>query len=265
VLRPHSLTGKGGATAHALSGDVDTGENSLIASPEAGRDRGLERKRMLAHDEVWSAIDTLAERHGLSPSGLARRSGLDPTTFNKSKRFAPDGRPRWPSTESIAKILAATNTPVLEFFGEEPSAVTTPGPSHRPEPASFAVPLLGEAHAGFDAPGAAAEDVVMAPHPARIISFPDRRHQPLYALSVVGDSMQPLYRDGDVLFVSPNAEAKAGDRVVVKLKNNQLAVKILQDGGDGRVSFHAVNPEHHDASVGADNVEWMAKIVYATQ
>ena len=73
---------------------------------------------MLTHKSIWDAIDTLAERHGLSASGLARLSGLDPTTFNPSKRFKPDGRPRWPSTESIAKILAATNTPTLDFFAD---------------------------------------------------------------------------------------------------------------------------------------------------
>lgn len=211
---------------------------------------------MLAHEEVWSAIDALAERNGLSPSGLARRSGLDPTTFNKSKRFAPDGRPRWPSTESIAKILAATDTSVQDFFGTAPRRDDGAG--------GLAVPLIGEAHAGFDLPGAA-DQAAMAPHPARIVAFPDRRHDPLYALSVVGDSMQPLYRDGDILFVSPAAKPAPGDRVVVKLRNNQLAVKILRDDDDGQMSFHAVNPEHRDASVDAAAVEWMAKIVYASQ
>lgn len=216
---------------------------------------------MLAHQEVWSAIDALAERNGMSPSGLARRSGLDPTTFNKSKRFAPDGRPRWPSTESIAKILAATETSVQEFFGNAGGGRRNDDP-----PGALAVPLLGEAHAGFGPPEAGTGDTApMPPHPARIITFPDRRHQPLYALSVVGDSMQPLYRDGDILFVSPSASTTPGDRVVVKLRNNQLAVKILRDDDEGQIHFHAVNPEHQDAAVSTDSVEWMAKIVYATQ
>ena len=63
---------------------------------------------MLTHSRIWNAIDTLAETHGMSASGLAKKAGLDPTTFNKSKRIAADGRPRWPSTESVAKILQAT-------------------------------------------------------------------------------------------------------------------------------------------------------------
>ena len=78
---------------------------------------------MLTHAQVWSAIDRLAARAGLSASGLARRAGLDPTTFNKSKRITPQGRARWPSTESIAKALAATGTPFDTFVGLiEPAA-----------------------------------------------------------------------------------------------------------------------------------------------
>src|SRR3977135_88964 len=71
--------------------------------------------RMLTHGQVWTALDRLAERAGLSPSGLAKRSGLDPTTFNKSKRITADGRERWPSTESLAKALAATNSSIETF------------------------------------------------------------------------------------------------------------------------------------------------------
>src|SRR6195256_269138 len=71
--------------------------------------------RMLTHDQIWTALDRLFERAGLSPSGLAKRSGLDPTTFNKSKRIPPDGRQRWPSTESVSKALAATNSSIDSF------------------------------------------------------------------------------------------------------------------------------------------------------
>jgi len=31
---------------------------------------------MLTHGKIWIAIDALARRYGLSPSGLAKRAGL---------------------------------------------------------------------------------------------------------------------------------------------------------------------------------------------
>jgi len=95
---------------------------------------------VLSHSGIWQAIDRLAAKNRLSASGLARKAGLDPTTFNRSKRIAADGRPRWPSTESIVKILAATATEPSMFLGSE-------APRH-----SFGgvrpIPLLGLAQAG---------------------------------------------------------------------------------------------------------------------
>lgn len=70
----------------------------------------------MTHEQLWCAIDNLAQERGLSCSGLAKRSGLDPTIFNKSKRFYVDGTPRWMTLESIAKILDFTNMSACDFF-----------------------------------------------------------------------------------------------------------------------------------------------------
>ena len=74
-------------------------------------------------NNVWSeakqkkvkAIDSFAKAKGTTASGLARMSGLNPTTFNKSKRMTEYGQERWPSTQSLSKILNATNTSFSEF------------------------------------------------------------------------------------------------------------------------------------------------------
>jgi len=68
------------------------------------------------HYQIWNAIELFAHDHGMSCSGLAKCSGLDPTTFNKSKRASVFGQPRWPSTETISKILNATNSSPQDFF-----------------------------------------------------------------------------------------------------------------------------------------------------
>ncbi len=70
---------------------------------------------MFTHSQIWSGLDKLAQSKGYSPSGLAKLAGLDPTSFNKSKRKSPDGKPRWPSTESLAKVLSVTETTMLDF------------------------------------------------------------------------------------------------------------------------------------------------------
>lgn len=70
--------------------------------------------------------------------GLAKRAGLDPTTFNRSKRVTSDSGERWPSTESIAKALTAADSSIDTFaslVGNEAGDVRS-------------VPLLGFALAG---------------------------------------------------------------------------------------------------------------------
>jgi phage repressor protein C with HTH and peptisase S24 domain len=92
--------------------------------------RQAKSQGLLTHEQIWSALDRLAARAQLSPSGLARRAGLDPTTFNKSKRVTPDGRERWPSTESVAKALAAADASIdifVELMGD--GARQEPSPS----------------------------------------------------------------------------------------------------------------------------------------
>lgn len=69
----------------------------------------------MTHEDVWRAIERFANEHGMSCSGLARCSGLDPTTFNKSKRWTKEGQPRWPSTNSISKILSSTGADIQDF------------------------------------------------------------------------------------------------------------------------------------------------------
>src|ERR1700736_1732740 len=100
--------------------------------------RAPKAQKTLTHDQIWTALDRLAERGGLSASGLAKKSGLDPTTFNKSKRITADGRERWPSTESVAKALAATNSSIdtfVQLIGDAARTVQS-------------VPLLALAQAG---------------------------------------------------------------------------------------------------------------------
>jgi len=209
---------------------------------------------MLTHAQVWSAIDRLAARAGLSPSGLARRAGLDPTTFNKSKRITPQGRARWPSTESIAKALTATGTPFDTF-------VTLIEPSSGA--ATRAVPLLGFAEAGaggyFDDGGFPAGEGWDE------IAFPAVTDEHAYALEVSGQSMEPAYRDGDIILVSPSAPIRRGDRVVVRTKDGEVLAKELKRKTAKSIELKSLNAQHPDRTLAASDVLWIARILWASQ
>ncbi len=210
---------------------------------------------MLSHVRIWAAIDRLAERYGLSASGLARKSGLDATSFNRSKRKGPDGRDRWPSTESIAKILVATGAGLDEFMRLVDPVET---------PSRTTVPLIGLAQAG--AGRLFSDDGMPTGGPGwDEIEFPDIRGERAFALEVQGDSMRPLYREGDVVIVSRTAAIRKGDRVVVRTLGGEVMAKELKRKTAKSLELRSLNPDHPDRSVPAAEVDWIGRIMWARQ
>jgi phage repressor protein C with HTH and peptisase S24 domain len=211
---------------------------------------------VLSHARIWAAIDQLAARSNLSASALAKRAGLDPTTFNRSKRVAGDGRQRWPSTESISKILDATGTDLAAFLGYFGGGSRRDGPFRH-------VPLLGLAQAG--AGGFFDDGGFPVGQGWDEIEVPDGANDGAYALEVTGESMMPLYRDGDIIIVSPNSPVRRGDRVVVKTREGEVMAKILQRKTAKTVDLLSLNPDHPVRSLSVSEIEWMARIIWASQ
>lgn len=214
---------------------------------------------MLSHRTLWEGLDTLAERHGLSTSGLAKLAGLDATAFNPSKRISKDGRERWPSTESIAKVLEATNENIDSLLlGVVPYSQNGSTLSQ-----GMSVPLLGFAQAGsggfFDAAG------FPAGQGWDEVKFPGLGDGSAYALEVTGDSMQPLYRDGDIVIVSPTEQLRRGDRVVARTSGGEVMAKILYRRTEKQIELHSINPEHAPRLFKPEEIDWIARILWASQ
>lgn len=225
---------------------------------------------MFSHERVWAAIDQLAETHDLTPSGLAKRAGLDSTTFNKSKRFAADGRARWPSTESLAKVIEATGANFQEFItmvdgaSMASAALMATGFQEAGQVPLRDIPVVGMAQAGsggfFDDAGFPAGQGWSQ------VQFPGfDADEAVYALEITGDSMLPLYREGDTIIVSPTTSVRRGDRVVVKTANGEVMAKILKRKTAKLVELASANADHHDRSFDLTDIEWMARILWASQ
>jgi phage repressor protein C with HTH and peptisase S24 domain len=206
---------------------------------------------MLTHAQIWAAIDTLAAREGLSASGLARLAGLDSTTFNRSKRQNAKGQFRWPSTESIAKVLAATGASIESFL--QLVATVETRTLHVPYR-----PLEDTQTDWFNLaglPAGAAWDE---------ISFPGPTERDLFALEIRGDRFAPCYHDGDTLILSPHAEPRRGDRVLVVSMDGAMTLKIF--ARKTATHFHA------QTLVGAKSRTWLLteirflhRIIWASQ
>ncbi|WDR07064.1 helix-turn-helix transcriptional regulator [Devosia rhodophyticola] len=213
---------------------------------------------MLSHRAIWDGIDALARRHGHSVSALAKLAGLDATAFNISKRVSKDGRERWPSTESIAKILEATGESFDNFLNGTGAFLQLS------EKANLrTVPLLGVAQAGsggfFDSAGFPAGqgwDEIALPSPGE---------QGIYALEVQGDSMEPLYREGDRIVVSPTEQVRRGDRVVVKTCDGEVMAKVLARQSAKQIELQSLNSAYEPRTLELSDIEWIARIIWASQ
>jgi phage repressor protein C with HTH and peptisase S24 domain len=211
---------------------------------------------MLSHDQIWGAIDALAERYQMKPSGLAKRAGLDDTTFNRSKRIGSDGRERWPSTESLAKILVATGANLDEFI----SLVANLGRQHVRQ---RTIPLIGFAQAG--AGGFFDDSGLPSGNGWDEVAFPDISDERVYALEINGESMMPLYRDGDTIIVSPAAPVRRGDRVVVRTVDGEVMAKELKRKTLKTVELASLNPDHPDRVLQLSDVSFIARVIWASQ
>jgi phage repressor protein C with HTH and peptisase S24 domain len=209
---------------------------------------------MLTHAQIWMAIDRLAARARLSASGLAKRAGLDPTTFNKSKRITPDGRARWPSTESVAKSLAATGATLDQFVALISDQV---------RPAGQAVPLISFADAA--ASGRFDDNGFPSGNGWDALPFPAIEDTHVYALEITGDSLLPTYRDGTHIIVSPAAPIRRGDRVVVKTGAGEVMLWELRRKTPKTLELKSLNAEQADGMLAAEDVLWVSRIVWASQ
>ena len=209
----------------------------------------------LSHAQIWNAIDGLARREGISVSALARRAGLDATSFNPSKRFGPGDppRPRWPSTESLTRILQATGLSLGEF-----AALARDAPE-RPS----TVPMLGMAQAGqdgfFDDAGLPVGDgweQTELPRPK----------ETLLSLRVTGDSMAPVYREGDRIIVDREAsDVRKGDRVVVRTSGGETLAKQVAGLTAKAVTLASINPGYEPRVVARKDIVWMGRSLWVSQ
>jgi phage repressor protein C with HTH and peptisase S24 domain len=208
---------------------------------------------MLSHARIWKAIDLLAARNGLSASGLARRAGLDPTTFNKSKRASTDGRLRWPSTESISKILEATTTDLDTFI----SLVL----ADRPIIASRAIPLVDLAEAGE----AFSDEGKPIGEKWNEVAFPDLPVEIVFAVDVTSDRLMPMYREGDVLICAQNVPVRRGDRIFLKAKDGSFIGGTLKRKTVHSVDLSPFRPGQPEIGFELTDTLWIARILWASQ
>lgn len=217
---------------------------------------------MFSHKDIWHGIDRLADSFGYSPSGLAKKAGLDPTSFNKSKRLTPEGKQRWPSTESLAKILAVTGATMSDFITLIDGDAETRSESRQQQ----SIPVIGFAKAGTK--GYFDEDGYPAGDGWDVIDFPDARELRsgrVFGLKVTGNSMKPLYRKDDILILSSDAHIRRGDRIVLKTADGEVMAKEVVKKTATFLELASLNPAYKSFRIPHADIAWTARVVWVSQ
>lgn len=206
----------------------------------------------MQHGDIWRGVDLLAQKHGLTASGLARLAGLDATAFNKSKRSSKDGRLRWPSTESLSRALDAVelrftdfanlidgdcglSLPMIEF--SEASVPQNFDPRGRPQ---------GEQWEPVRFPGVDSSEG-------------------MYALEIADAAYEPFYQRGSRLIISPSAPLRSGDRVVTKSTLGQVEAYELGRQTQTRITFKSLNTQRVARFIATSELAWIARILWVSQ
>lgn len=203
---------------------------------------------MFTHDEIWAAIDALAKVNNYSTSGLAKKAGLDPTTFNKSKRITADGKPRWPSTESITKSLNATNTTLLDLV-------------HLIENDTLAPTVESKAtleHYTLSSQGL------------------DRRNQKKlndiiytqkdsFAITLDTPQWAPTYKKGTTLIATPASKFTANDIFLIETRDQNVFIMAIESDDTHTISLRAIVLNEPDRRLEKSEIVRASKILWASQ
>jgi len=88
----------------------------------------------------------------------------------------------------------------------------------------------------------------------------DVRGRNVFALRVIGDSMEPEFKEGEVIIVNPHIEAGPGDFIVVKNKAGEATFKQLRKSGP-KWLLHPLNPKYQDQEVKKGDFNIIGKVV----
>ena len=211
---------------------------------------------MLTHELIWGAIDRLAERNGLSASGLARLAGLDPTTFNPSKRIGKNGKQRWPTTESISKVLLATGLSVSDLLAEIDAPKNDNGSLLRLPVYSSTSSDLTNAFDGDGKP-AGTNWIVGDSFP---VSDPSA-----FALEVPDGRFQPFFRPGNLIVVSPKAQVRESDLILAHVTRPETSVGVFEvvTRSERMLEVRDHARVNGNAFLDLSDVNWYSRIVFS--
>lgn len=193
--------------------------------------------------QIGARITQAREKKGLKKADLARRLGIKPVNITQWENGTT--RPDVERLPAVAKELGVSVEWLLSENIHLESAPFVPQDGPRFVPRARDFPILGSAEAGnglFILDTGNPIDFVNRP-----IGLANRRDA--YGIYVQGDSMQPVYAPGDLVYVDPRRPPAIGRDCIVQLKPTgpegemRFMLKRLVKRMAHKWTFQQFNPE----------------------
>lgn len=180
---------------------------------------------------VGDRIRKAREKLGLSQAQLASRVGVTRTAIGQ-----------WEGDETVPR---AKHAPKLSAVLELPLSAFSPFGGGTVMPLdlgakSYSVPLLDWADLKFVMRGKVMVAKLKKP---TFVMVNDKVSEESFALTVMDDSMAPLFRAGDEIVVDSNVAPRDGDCIVTRMRDGDSLFRTYRERRNGAYDLIAENPE----------------------
>lgn len=203
----------------------------------------------MKHEIIWEAVDNLAKKNGLSPSGMAKKAGLDPTIFNKSKRILKDGRKRWPSMQSINKLLSLFDISLEEFYGRRAGPQNLYSPIATYSKINLNLVLSNQ---GLDFSSWNKMDF-------------NENSAETYSLELDTNRFEPIYKYGSIIIITTNSQIRRGDRVIIINRFKEINLYEFLSQKNDSIEVVNLNKMDNIEILKNDDVRLLHRILWASQ
>ncbi|GGF22629.1 repressor [Aliidongia dinghuensis] len=198
-------------------------------------------------DMMSNRLKEFRARAGLSMQALAERVGTTASQINKlekgERRLTLDWMARLATALGIEAGDLLPTTPSTPPAAPRPPAPTprseaAPGPTPPARDPRDLIPVRSAARGGIE------QEMFLDDGPIDYIARPHslRHVRDAYSIYMVGESMIPRFRPGQLLHINPYKPAQAGSGVVVTKTDNAVLIKEFVRSTEATLVLRQYNP-----------------------
>lgn len=176
-------------------------------------------------DSFANRLNKAISLRNIKPVELSEKTGIDKSKISSymSGRYKA-------KQDGVYLLAQALNVSEVWLMGYDVPMESTP----IKKISKIRIPVLGKVKAGYDY---LAQENIIGYESIDNVSDPEN----YYALQIAGDSMEPLFSDGDIAIVHKQDDFESGNTCIILINGDEATVKKVVRMDDG-IDLIAMNP-----------------------